>query len=93
MAGRELLHFHCQRGNGRHIHLVTKTYTDCMLLKADMASAMPTAGGLYFWTHYYSAERWKNPLSFLVGYSNTLGLVGGICSIDCKFTHSIGVLF
>lgn len=51
-----------------------------------MASAMPTAGGLYFWTHYYSDERWKNPLSFLVGYSNTLGLVGGICSIDCKST-------
>ncbi|KAJ5183090.1 hypothetical protein N7492_000706 [Penicillium capsulatum] len=44
--------------------------------QADMASAMPTAGGLYFWTHYYSAERWKNPLSFLVGYSNTLGLIG-----------------
>ena len=49
-----------------------------------MASAMPTAGGLYFWTHYYSSEKWKNPLSFLVGYSNTIGLVGGICSIDCK---------
>jgi amino acid transporter len=49
-----------------------------------MASAMPTAGGLYFWTHYFAAEKWKNPLSFLVGYSNTLGLLGGICSIDCE---------
>lgn len=49
-----------------------------------MASAMPTAGGLYFWTHYYAAEKWKNPLSFLVGYSNTIGLIGGICSIDCE---------
>lgn len=53
------------------------------LFQADMASAMPTAGGLYFWTHYYAAEKWKNPLSFLVGYSNTIGLIGGICSIDC----------
>ena len=45
---------------------------------------MPTAGGLYFWTHYFADEKWKNPLSFLVGYSNTIGLIGGICSIDCK---------
>lgn len=47
---------------------------------------MPTAGGLYFWTHYFASEKWKNPLSFLVGYSNTIGLIGGICSIDCKPT-------
>lgn len=53
------------------------------LLQADLASAMPTAGGLYFWTHYYSGEKWKNPLSFVVGYSNTIGLLGGVCSIDC----------
>ncbi|KAG0156155.1 hypothetical protein PDIDSM_3331 [Penicillium digitatum] len=39
---------------------------------ADIASAMPTAGGLYFWTHYFASEKWKNPLSFLVGYSNTI---------------------
>ncbi|KAJ5685841.1 hypothetical protein N7455_010471 [Penicillium solitum] len=43
---------------------------------ADIASAMPTAGGLYFWTHYFASEKWKNPLSFLVGYSNTIGLIG-----------------
>ncbi|KAG2412720.1 hypothetical protein HFD88_010277 [Aspergillus terreus] len=52
---------------------------------ADLASAMPTAGGLYFWTHYYSGEKWKNPLSFVVGYSNTIGLLGGVCSIDYGF--------
>ncbi|CAG8943003.1 unnamed protein product [Penicillium salamii] len=49
---------------------------------ADLASAMPTAGGLYWWTHYLAGEKWKRPLSFLVGYSNTLGLLGGICSVD-----------
>lgn len=49
---------------------------------------MPTAGGLYFWTHHFAAEKWKKPLSFLVGYSNTIGLVGGICSIDCKLHPS-----
>ncbi|KAL4909464.1 hypothetical protein BDW74DRAFT_187572 [Aspergillus multicolor] len=55
------------------------------LAMADLASAMPTAGGLYFWTHYFSGEKWKNPLSFVVGYSNTLGLIGGVCSIDYGF--------
>lgn len=59
------------------------------LAMADMASAMPTAGGLYFWTHYYSAEKWKNPLSFVVGYSNTIGLIGGICSIDYGFANML----
>jgi hypothetical protein len=49
---------------------------------------MPTAGGLYWWTHYFAGERYKRPLSFLIGYSNTLGLIGGICSVDCEFVHS-----
>ncbi|KAE8343673.1 hypothetical protein BDV24DRAFT_149587 [Aspergillus arachidicola] len=55
------------------------------LAMADLASAMPTAGGLYFWTHYFSGDRWKNPLSFVVGYSNTIGLLGGVCSVDYGF--------
>jgi len=54
-----------------------------------MASAMPTAGGLYFWTHYYATEKLKNPLSFLVGYSNTIGLIGGLCSIDYGFANML----
>ncbi|CAG7972791.1 unnamed protein product [Penicillium olsonii] len=56
---------------------------------ADIASAMPTAGGLYFWTHHFASEKWKNPLSFLVGYSNTIGLIGGICSIDYGFANML----
>ncbi|CAI7617572.1 unnamed protein product [Penicillium glandicola] len=52
------------------------------LAMADLASAMPTAGGLYWWTHYFAAPKWKSPLSFLIGYSNTLGLIGGMCSVD-----------
>ncbi|KAL4804035.1 amino acid/polyamine transporter I [Aspergillus unguis] len=60
------------------------------LAMADMASAMPTAGGLYWWTHYFAGKKFKNPLSFLVGYSNTLGLIGGICSVD--YTLSLLIL-
>ncbi|KAF2221629.1 gaba permease [Elsinoe ampelina] len=52
---------------------------------AELGSSLPTSGGLYFWTHHFAGPKWKNPLCFLVGYSNTLGLVGGICSIDYGF--------
>ena len=51
---------------------------------------MPTSGGLYWWTHFFSSPKTRNPLCFLVGYSNTLGLVGGLCSIDCE---SPGITF
>ncbi|CAK7210263.1 GABA-specific high-affinity permease [Sporothrix curviconia] len=55
------------------------------LAMADLGSAMPTSGGLYYWTHYYASPRTRNYLSFLVGYSNSLGLIGGLCSIDYGF--------
>ncbi|KAI9721235.1 MAG: hypothetical protein M1812_002396 [Candelaria pacifica] len=55
------------------------------LAMADLGSAMPTSGGLYWWTHFFASPKTRNPLSFLVGYSNTLGLVGGLCSIDYGF--------
>ncbi|OAA55261.1 gaba permease [Niveomyces insectorum RCEF 264] len=55
------------------------------LAMADLGSAMPTSGGLYYWTHYYAGPRVRNYLCFLVGYSNSLGLIGGLCSIDYGF--------
>jgi hypothetical protein len=45
-----------------------------------------TLSRLYWWTHYFSSPKLRNPLCFLVGYSNTLGLVGGLCSIDYGFS-------
>ncbi|KAJ5594659.1 uncharacterized protein N7459_000867 [Penicillium hispanicum] len=60
------------------------------LAMSDLASAMPTAGGLYWWTHYFAGDRFKSPLSFLIGYSNTLGLIGGMCSVD--YTLSLMIL-
>ena len=54
--------------------------------QADLGSSMPTSGGLYYWTFYYSSVKTRRPLSFLVGYSNSLGLIGGLCSIDYGFS-------
>ncbi|EER44944.1 GABA-specific permease [Histoplasma capsulatum H143] len=52
---------------------------------ADLASSLPTSGGLYWWTHYFAPEKFRRPLSFLVGYSNAIGLIGGTCSVDYGF--------
>src|ERR1700712_4676774 len=37
-------------------------------------------------THYFASPKTRNALSFLVGYSNSLGLIGGLCSIDYGFS-------
>jgi hypothetical protein len=36
-------------------------------------------------THFFASPKTRNALSFLVGYSNSLGLIGGLCSIDYGF--------
>ncbi|PYH85149.1 GABA permease [Aspergillus uvarum CBS 121591] len=70
--------------------LIASLFIFCVgLALADMSSAMPTAGGLYWWTHYFAGPKYKNALSFLVGYSNTMGLVGGMCSVDYTLTLMI----
>lgn len=50
-----------------------------------MASALPTSGGLYYWTNYYAPEWCRVPLSFLIGCSNTIALCSGLCSIAYGF--------
>ena len=78
------LYLHRWTGHGipASIRAIECTRTD--VTQADLGSSMPTSGGLYWWTHFFSSPATRNPLSFLVGYSNTLGLVGGLCSIDCR---------
>ncbi|QRW03747.1 amino acid permease [Ceratobasidium sp. AG-Ba] len=57
------------------------------LALAELASAAPTSGGLYFWTWTFSPPRYKKVLSWLVGCgasldANTLGSIACIASID-----------
>ncbi|KAJ2927639.1 hypothetical protein H1R20_g9449, partial [Candolleomyces eurysporus] len=49
---------------------------------AELASAAPTSGGLYFWTYSLSSPRWRNLLCWIVGYANTIGNVAAVASID-----------
>ncbi|KAJ7579288.1 amino acid/polyamine transporter I [Mycena floridula] len=49
---------------------------------AELASAAPTSGGLYFWTYSLSSPGWRNLLCWIVGYANTIGSVASVASID-----------
>ncbi|KAF8461313.1 amino acid/polyamine transporter I [Gautieria morchelliformis] len=49
---------------------------------AELASAAPTSGGLYFWTYKYASPETRNLLCWLVGYSNTVGSAAAVASID-----------
>jgi amino acid transporter len=52
------------------------------LSMAELASAAPTSGGLYFWTFSLSSPRYRNILCWIVGYSNTIGSIAAVASID-----------
>ncbi|KAK0196785.1 APC amino acid permease [Armillaria mellea] len=66
------------------------------LAAADLASAAPTSGGLYYWTFMFSSEKWRCFLCWIVGYSNTVSNVASIagvnwaCAIEIMAAASIG---
>lgn len=57
------------------------------LSMAEMGSAMPTSGGLYWWTFKFAPPSLRRPLCFLAGYANSLGLIGGLVSINYGFSE------
>ncbi|KAF7366997.1 APC amino acid permease [Mycena sanguinolenta] len=56
---------------------------------SELASAAPTAGGLYYWTHRYASPRCRNLLSWIVGYSNTIYLMAGVASLTWSIALQI----
>ncbi|RPD65353.1 APC amino acid permease [Lentinus tigrinus ALCF2SS1-6] len=59
---------------------------------AELGSAAPTSGGLYYWTWTFATPRWRNVLSWIVGSSslmscifadsNSIGLIAGLAGVD-----------
>ncbi|KAG0696525.1 amino acid/polyamine transporter I [Suillus ampliporus] len=52
------------------------------LALAELASAAPTSGGLYYWTYSLASPRCRNFLSWIVGYANTIESITGIASVN-----------
>lgn len=48
---------------------------------SELASSLPTSGGLYFWSYHYAPQSMKVWLSFFIGITNSLALCGALCSI------------
>ncbi|WVQ99787.1 hypothetical protein IAU59_006929 [Kwoniella sp. CBS 9459] len=51
------------------------------LAMGELASSMPTAGGLYFWTHRLSPPKYRHFLAWMVGYNSFLGNVSAVSSL------------
>ncbi|KAF9031821.1 APC amino acid permease [Hymenopellis radicata] len=56
------------------------------LAMAELGSAQPTCGGLYYWTYVYSSDRYRNVLSWLVGYINTVGYISAMSGATYAFS-------
>lgn len=54
-----------------------------------LGSSIPTSGGLYYYTNYYAPDSIRVPLSFLIGVSNSMGLIGSIGSISYGFASEV----
>ncbi|GMF01783.1 unnamed protein product [[Candida] boidinii] len=52
-------------------------------------SAIPTSGGLYYWTYYYAPPKFRVPVSFVIGLSNSMALSSGLCSINFGFAEEV----
>lgn len=48
---------------------------------SDLASSMPTSGGLYYWTHRLGPDKYKNLLAWFVGYNSFLGNTAATASL------------
>ncbi|KAG2135194.1 amino acid/polyamine transporter I [Suillus bovinus] len=59
------------------------------LAMAELASAAPTSGGLYYWTYSLASPRCRNFLSWIVGFSNTVQIITGVASVGWACTIQI----
>ncbi|KAJ7145402.1 amino acid/polyamine transporter I [Mycena crocata] len=49
---------------------------------AELGSAAPTSGGLYYWTFRFSSPRYRNLLSWVVGYTNGIAYISGVAGVE-----------
>ncbi|CCE72964.1 Piso0_000572 [Millerozyma farinosa CBS 7064] len=56
---------------------------------SQLGSSCPTSGGLYYWSNYYAPEKYRSFISFLVGNTNSMALVGALCSVDYGFAEEL----
>ncbi|KAJ7452692.1 APC amino acid permease [Mycena galericulata] len=56
---------------------------------AELGSAAPTSGGLYYWTYKYSSPKYRNILCWMVGYTNTITYISGVAGVGWSSATAI----
>lgn len=63
------------------------------LAMADLASSMPTSGGLYYWTHRLAPPKYQNFLSWFVGCTSlALDKWNNLTSSDNSFLGNVAAI-
>ena len=70
---------------------VVSLFTLCVSLgMAEICSAYPTAGGLYFWAANLVPEKYKTMASWFTGWFNLVGQFAAVASVDFGLSMLIG---
>uniref|UniRef100_J3MXB0 Amino acid permease/ SLC12A domain-containing protein n=1 Tax=Oryza brachyantha TaxID=4533 RepID=J3MXB0_ORYBR len=62
------------------------------LSMAEICSAFPTSGGLYYWSARLSGERWAPFASWITGWFNIVGQWAGTASVNFSLAQLIQVI-
>ncbi|KAK5689474.1 choline transporter, partial [Elasticomyces elasticus] len=68
--------------------IIVACVSTCVAISlSELASAMPSAGGQYYWAHELASERWKRVASYIVGWFSWAG------SIFCSASVALALAF
>ncbi|XP_078175033.1 amino-acid permease BAT1 homolog isoform X2 [Carex rostrata] len=73
--------------------LVVSFFTCCVASSmAEICSAYPTSGGLYYWSAKLAGKEWAPFASWFTGWFNIVGLFGGTTSVNFSLAQLIQVI-
>uniref|UniRef100_M8CPF1 Putative amino-acid permease n=1 Tax=Aegilops tauschii TaxID=37682 RepID=M8CPF1_AEGTA len=73
--------------------LVVTVFNGCVALSmAEICSAYPTSGGLYYWSAKLAGKEWAPLASWVTGWFNIVGQWAGTTSVDFSLAQLIQVI-
>lgn len=60
------------------------------LAMAEICSAFPTSGGLYFWSSQLASPQWKPFAAWITGWFNVVGQWASTCSVSFALSQMLG---
>ncbi|XP_062230863.1 amino-acid permease BAT1 homolog [Phragmites australis] len=73
--------------------LVVAAFNGCVALSmAEICSAYPTSGGLYYWSAMLAGKEWASLASWVTGWFNIVGQWAGTTSIDFALAQLVQVI-